>query len=70
MEKVNFWYSYVLKLKLINIVKHGFVLMCSIQIDTRREQLLLAKTELKQVKKEAKTKGSTDTKLQTYVFLY
>lgn len=42
--------------------------MCSIQIDARKEQLSLAKSELKQAKKEAKIKGSSDTKLQTYVF--
>uniref|UniRef100_A0A3Q4AAV0 DNA topoisomerase I n=1 Tax=Mola mola TaxID=94237 RepID=A0A3Q4AAV0_MOLML len=36
------------------------------KIDARKEQLSLAKTELKQAKKEAKTKGSSDTKLQTY----
>lgn len=41
--------------------------MCSIQIDARKEQLSLAKTELKQAKKEAKSKGSSDTKMQTYV---
>lgn len=40
--------------------------MCSTQIDARKEQLVLAKTELKQAKKEAKTKGSSDAKLQTY----
>lgn len=41
--------------------------MCSIQIDARKEQLSLAKSELKQAKKEAKIKGSSDTKMQTYV---
>uniref|UniRef100_A0A3P8PDD3 DNA topoisomerase I n=1 Tax=Astatotilapia calliptera TaxID=8154 RepID=A0A3P8PDD3_ASTCA len=33
------------------------------KIDARKEQLALAKTELKQAKKEAKTKGSSDPKL-------
>lgn len=56
-----------MKLKVIYFWKHAYVLMCSIQIDARKEQLSLAKTELKQAKKEAKTKGSSDTKLQTYV---
>ncbi|KAE8296581.1 DNA topoisomerase 1 [Larimichthys crocea] len=37
------------------------------KIEARREQLELAKTELKQAKKEAKTKGSSDSKLQTLV---
>ncbi|XP_026166613.1 DNA topoisomerase 1 isoform X4 [Mastacembelus armatus] len=37
------------------------------KIDARKEQLALAKTELKQAKKEAKAKGSTDPKLQTLV---
>uniref|UniRef100_UPI0037E72D7C DNA topoisomerase I, mitochondrial n=1 Tax=Semicossyphus pulcher TaxID=241346 RepID=UPI0037E72D7C len=37
------------------------------KIDARKEQLALAKTELKQAKKEAKTKGSSDPKLQTLV---
>ncbi|TKS73123.1 DNA topoisomerase 1 [Collichthys lucidus] len=37
------------------------------KIEGRREQLELAKTELKQAKKEAKTKGSSDSKLQTLV---
>lgn len=37
------------------------------QIVARKEQLSLAKTELKQAKKEVKEKGSADTKLQTYV---
>lgn len=40
-------------------------LMCSTQIDARKEQLALAKTELKQAKKDAKAKGSSDPKLQT-----
>lgn len=39
--------------------------MCSIQIDASKEKLALAKTELKQAKKDAKTKGSSDPKLQT-----
>uniref|UniRef100_A0A3B4ZUZ4 DNA topoisomerase I n=1 Tax=Stegastes partitus TaxID=144197 RepID=A0A3B4ZUZ4_9TELE len=33
------------------------------KIDTRKEQLALAKTELKQAKKEAKNKGSSDPKM-------
>ncbi|XP_054475821.1 DNA topoisomerase I, mitochondrial [Anoplopoma fimbria] len=37
------------------------------KIDARKESLSLAKTELKQAKKEAKTKGSSDPKLQTLV---
>ncbi|XP_034540561.1 DNA topoisomerase I, mitochondrial [Notolabrus celidotus] len=37
------------------------------KIDARKEQLALAKKELKQAKKEAKTKGSPDSKLQTLV---
>ncbi|MEQ2250952.1 DNA topoisomerase 1 [Ilyodon furcidens] len=37
------------------------------KIDARKEQLALAKTELKQAKKEAKTKGSSDPKLQSLV---
>ncbi|XP_039989843.1 DNA topoisomerase I, mitochondrial [Xiphias gladius] len=37
------------------------------KIDARKEQLALAKTELKQAKKEAKTKGSSDPKLQMLV---
>ncbi|KAG7229838.1 hypothetical protein INR49_012487 [Caranx melampygus] len=37
------------------------------KIDSRKEQLALAKTELKQAKKEAKSKGSSDSKLQTVV---
>ncbi|KAM3609932.1 uncharacterized protein V6R79_022660 [Siganus canaliculatus] len=37
------------------------------KIDARKEQLALAKSELKQAKKEAKTKGSSDPKLQTLV---
>ncbi|KAM7414136.1 hypothetical protein PAMA_019112 [Pampus argenteus] len=37
------------------------------KIDARKEQLALAKTELKQAKKDAKTKGSSDPKLQTLV---
>ncbi|XP_070762777.1 DNA topoisomerase I, mitochondrial isoform X1 [Enoplosus armatus] len=37
------------------------------KIDARKEQLDLAKTELKQAKKEAKTKGSSDPKMQTLV---
>ncbi|XP_059190256.1 DNA topoisomerase I, mitochondrial [Centropristis striata] len=37
------------------------------KIDARKETLALAKTELKQAKKEAKTKGSSDPKLQTLV---
>ncbi|XP_074488002.1 DNA topoisomerase I, mitochondrial [Sebastes fasciatus] len=37
------------------------------RIDARKETLALAKTELKQAKKEAKTKGSPDPKLQTVV---
>lgn len=41
--------------------------MFSTQIDARKEQLALAKTELKQAKKEAKTKGSSDPKLQAWV---
>lgn len=41
--------------------------MCSTQIDARKEQLALAKTELKQAKKEAKTKGNSDPKLQAWV---
>lgn len=36
-----------------------------IQIVARREQLSLAKTELKQAKKEVKEKGSAEAKLQT-----
>lgn len=35
-----------------------------IQIDARKEKLSLAKTELKQAKKEAKTKSSQEPKLQ------
>ncbi|KAM9376105.1 DNA topoisomerase I, mitochondrial [Pholidichthys leucotaenia] len=38
-----------------------------IKIDARKEQLALAKSELKQAKKEAKTKGDTDAKLQALV---
>jgi len=41
------------------------VVMCSIQIDARKEKLDLAKTELKEAKKEAKSKGNADPKLQT-----
>nr|XP_046250643.1 DNA topoisomerase I, mitochondrial [Scatophagus argus] len=37
------------------------------KIEARKEQLALAKTELKQAKKDAKTKGSPDPKLQTLV---
>ncbi|XP_053175969.1 DNA topoisomerase I, mitochondrial [Scomber japonicus] len=37
------------------------------KIDARKEQLALAKTELKQAKKDAKAKGSSDPKLQTLV---
>ncbi|XP_068613289.1 DNA topoisomerase I, mitochondrial-like [Brachionichthys hirsutus] len=37
------------------------------KIDARKEQLALAKTELKQAKKEAKTKGGSDPKLQALV---
>ncbi|KAF3689098.1 DNA topoisomerase 1 [Channa argus] len=37
------------------------------KIDARKEQLALAKTELKQAKKEAKAKGSSDPKLHTLV---
>ncbi|XP_049930188.1 DNA topoisomerase I, mitochondrial isoform X2 [Epinephelus moara] len=37
------------------------------KIDAQKEKLALAKTELKQAKKEAKTKGSSDPKLQTLV---
>ncbi|CAJ1057227.1 DNA topoisomerase I%2C mitochondrial isoform X1 [Xyrichtys novacula] len=37
------------------------------KIEARKEQLALAKKELKQAKKEAKTKGSSDPKLQTLV---
>ncbi|KAM3870097.1 DNA topoisomerase I, mitochondrial [Diretmus argenteus] len=37
------------------------------KIDARKEQRTLVKTELKQAKKEAKAKGSTDAKLQTLV---
>ncbi|XP_038149908.1 DNA topoisomerase I, mitochondrial isoform X1 [Cyprinodon tularosa] len=37
------------------------------KIDARKEQLALAKTELKQAKKEAKSKGNSDPKLQTLV---
>ncbi|XP_070687048.1 DNA topoisomerase I, mitochondrial [Pempheris klunzingeri] len=37
------------------------------KIDARKEQLALAKTELKEAKKEAKTKDSPDPKLQTLV---
>ncbi|XP_029910003.1 DNA topoisomerase I, mitochondrial [Myripristis murdjan] len=37
------------------------------KIDARKEQLALAKSELKQAKKEAKAKGSSDPKLQTLV---
>nr|XP_019934819.1 PREDICTED: DNA topoisomerase I, mitochondrial-like [Paralichthys olivaceus] len=37
------------------------------KIDDRKEKLALAKTELKQAKKEAKTKGSSDPKLQVLV---
>lgn len=36
----------------------------STQIDARKEQLAQAKMELKQAKKETKTKGSSDPKLQ------
>lgn len=43
--------------------EHANVLMYSTQIDARKEQLALAKTELKQAKKEAKS--SSDPKLQT-----
>ena len=42
-------------------------MMCSTQIDARKEKLALAKTELKEAKeakKEAKTKGSPDPKLK------
>jgi len=41
--------------------------MCSTQIDARKETLALEKTELKQAKKEAKTRSSSDPKLQKYV---
>lgn len=41
--------------------------MCFIQIDDQKKYLALLKTELKQAKKKAKTKGSSDPKLQTYV---
>lgn len=37
------------------------------KINGRKEQLALAKSELKQAKKEAKSKGNTDPKLQTLV---
>ncbi|KAF1387269.1 hypothetical protein PFLUV_G00103620 [Perca fluviatilis] len=37
------------------------------KIDARKETLALAKTELKQAKKEAKNKGASDSKLQTLV---
>ncbi|XP_024137438.1 DNA topoisomerase I, mitochondrial isoform X2 [Oryzias melastigma] len=37
------------------------------KIDARKEQLALAKSELKQAKKEAKDKGSSDVKLQALV---
>ncbi|XP_068458630.1 DNA topoisomerase I, mitochondrial isoform X2 [Clinocottus analis] len=37
------------------------------KIDARKETLGLTKTELKQAKKEAKTKGSSDPKMQTLV---
>ncbi|XP_028263769.1 DNA topoisomerase I, mitochondrial [Parambassis ranga] len=37
------------------------------KIEARKEQLALAKSELKQAKKEAKTKGNSDPKLQTLV---
>ncbi|XP_061577305.1 DNA topoisomerase I, mitochondrial isoform X2 [Cololabis saira] len=37
------------------------------KIETRKEKLALAKTELKQAKKEAKTKGNSDPKAQTLV---
>ncbi|XP_053282950.1 DNA topoisomerase I, mitochondrial [Pleuronectes platessa] len=37
------------------------------KIDARKEKLALSKTELKQVKKEAKTKGNPDSKLQVLV---
>ncbi|XP_029378495.1 DNA topoisomerase I, mitochondrial isoform X4 [Echeneis naucrates] len=37
------------------------------KIDARKEKLALAKTELKQAKKDAKTKGSPDSKLQSLV---
>ncbi|KAK2841958.1 hypothetical protein Q5P01_012158 [Channa striata] len=37
------------------------------KIDARKEQLALAKTDLKQAKKEAKAKGSSDPKLQALV---
>uniref|UniRef100_A0A8D0DEL2 DNA topoisomerase I n=1 Tax=Sander lucioperca TaxID=283035 RepID=A0A8D0DEL2_SANLU len=37
------------------------------KIDARKETLALAKTELKQAKKEAKNKGTSDPKLQTLV---
>lgn len=39
--------------------------MVMFQINGRKEQLALAKSELKQAKKEAKSKGNTDPKLQT-----
>lgn len=44
------------------------LVLFSTQIVARKEQLSLAKTELKQAKKEVKEKGSADAKLQTYVF--
>lgn len=47
---------------------HAVLLLVSVQIVARKEQLSLAKTELKQAKKEVKEKGSADAKLQTYVF--
>nr|XP_020458585.1 DNA topoisomerase I, mitochondrial-like [Monopterus albus] len=37
------------------------------KIEARKEQLALAKTELRQAKKEAKAKGSSDPKMQTLV---
>uniref|UniRef100_H3CTS1 DNA topoisomerase I n=1 Tax=Tetraodon nigroviridis TaxID=99883 RepID=H3CTS1_TETNG len=37
------------------------------KIEARKEQLVLAKSELKQAKKEAKAKGSADAKLQALV---
>ncbi|CAB1417152.1 unnamed protein product [Pleuronectes platessa] len=37
------------------------------KIDARKEKLALSKTELKQVKKEAKTKGNPDSRLQVLV---
>lgn len=38
-----------------------------VKIDARKEQLALAKSELKQAKKDAKSKGNSDPKLQTLV---